>query len=440
MKFLHLTKRRPIATTRYKFNDHTPGLYKTTNYGKTWTNISNGIPAGSFTRVVREDDSRKDLLFAGTETGLYISWNGGKNWSPFQLNLPVVPITDLRIHRGNLIAATSGRSYWILDDLSLLRQYNKDATALSIFKPSPAYLVNGSSELDENKDEFNGLEKFRGVNPSTGVVIYYHLPPIKDTTVTITMDVKDADGNLVRTFSSKRDSTFKKYVGGPPEEPVLSKTKGLNRFVWNMRYATIPGVPEIDIESSYKGHKASPGKYSITLKMGEKSISTDAEILPNPLYSTSPAEYKEYNTVMYSMEAAVTKMHQMVNSMNAKREQLALVIASLPADIKYSSLRTAGLELVKKTKAWDDDMVQRKSKAYDDAENFPNKFTNNYLFLLNQTESDIPKVNQPSMDLLKELNAQWLILKNRGDEILDKEIIGLNKSLWDAGVGAIWTK
>lgn len=429
-----------IATTRYKFNDHTPGLYKTTNYGKTWTNISNGIPAGAFTRVVREDDTRKDLLFAGTETGLYISWNGGKNWSPFQLNLPVAPITDLRIHKGNLIAATSGRSYWILDDLSLLRQYDKDATAFSLFKPSPAYLVNGLSELDVNTEEFNGLDKFRGVNPSTGVVIYYHLPPIKDSTVTITMDVKDVDGNLVCTFSSKGDSTFKKYVGGPPEEPLLSKTKGLNRIVWNMRYATIPGVPEIDIESSYKGHKASPGKYTITLKMGEKNISTDAEILPNPLYSTTAAEYREYNTVMSSMETAVTKMHQMVNSMNAKREQLALLNASLPADSKYNSMRTEGLELVKKMKAWDDDMVQRKSKAYDDAENFPNKFTSNYLFLMNQTESEIPKVNQPSMDLLKELNAQWLVLKNRGDEILDKDVTGFNKLLWDAGVGAIWTK
>lgn len=430
-----------IATTRYKFNDHTPALYKTTDYGKTWTNISKGIPAGAFTRVVREDDTRKDLLFAGTETGLYISWNGGKDWSPFQLNLPVAPITDLRIHQGNLIAATSGRSFWILDDVSLLRQYKKDATALSVFQPSPAYLVNGSSELDETREDFKGLDKFRGVNPSTGVVIYYQLPEIKDSALNITMEIKDTDGNLVRTFSSKADSTFKKYDGGPKADALLSKVKGLNRFVWNMRYATIPGVPEIYMDGSYKGHKTSPGKYKITLKMGEKNVSTDAEILANPLYTTTTAAtYKEYNTVMSGMETAATNMHRMVNNINAKREQLALLIASLPADSRYNTLRTQGLVLVKKMKAWDDDMVQRKSKAYDDAENFPNKFTSNYMFLHNQTESDIPKVNKASLDLLATLNTQWLVLKSRADEILDKDIPGLNKLLWDAGVGAIWTK
>ena len=124
-----------IATTRYKFNDHAPGLYKTTDYGNTWTKISNGIPANAFTRVVREDDVRSDLLFAGTELGLFISWNGGKDWSPFQLNLPITPITDLRVHKGNLIAATSGRSFWVLDDLNVLRQYKKDAPAFAIYRP-----------------------------------------------------------------------------------------------------------------------------------------------------------------------------------------------------------------------------------------------------------------------------------------------------------------
>src|SRR5437660_52937 len=124
-----------IATTRYKFNDHTPGLYKTTDYGATWTKINNGLPASAFTRVVREDDVRKDLLFAGTELGLFVSWNGGKDWSPFQLNLPITPITDLRIYKGNLIAATSGRAYWILDNLSVLRQYQKDSSTFSVSRP-----------------------------------------------------------------------------------------------------------------------------------------------------------------------------------------------------------------------------------------------------------------------------------------------------------------
>lgn len=419
-----------IATTRYKFNDYTPGLYKTTDYGKTWTKISNGIPYGSYTRVVREDDTRKDLLFAGTELGLYISWNGGKDWSPFQLNLPITPITDLKIYKGNLIAATSGRSYWILDDLSLIRQYKKDHSSFNIFKPMPAYLINGHSELDESKSDFNGMAKFNGVNPSTGVVIYYELPEIKDSTMDIRMEIKDAENNIVRSFSSKDDSSFKKYIGGPSQEPKLSKSKGLNRFVWDMRYPSIPGVPEVDMEVSYKGHKASPGKYSITLYMGDKTATIEAEILANPLYKTTATEYKEYNSVMLDMETEATKMLQMVNGMNAKREQLENIIASLPADSKFISVRTEGLTLAKKMKAWDDDMVQRKSKAYDDEENFPNKFTMNYMFLINQTESDMPRVNQPSLDLMKDLNTKWVGLKSRGDEILEKDIPALNKKFW----------
>jgi photosystem II stability/assembly factor-like uncharacterized protein len=424
-----------IATTRYKFNDHTPGLYKTTDYGKTWTKINNGIPEGAFTRVVREDPTRKDLLLAGTETGIYISWNGGKNWEPFQLNMPVCPITDLRIHQGNLIASTSGRAFWILDDLSLIRQYKKDA-GYSIFNPSPSYLINGSSELDETSAEFTGLSTSRGVNPSTGIVFYYQLPELKDS-IKLTMEIKDAAGNFVNIYSSKKDSTYKKYDGGPPAEPVLSKAKGLNRFVWNMRYATLPGVPDVYIESSYRGHKAIPGKYTVTIKAGDQKLTTDAEILANPLYPTDAATYKEYDNIMSGMEKELTTMHKMVNSMNEKRLQLESLLSTL-SDAKYATLKTEGTALAKKMKAWDEDLIQRKTKVYDDADNFPAKFTANYLFLINQTESEIPRVNQPSLDRMKELNAEWVTLKSRGVEILEKDIPGLNKKLWEAGVGAVW--
>ena len=428
-----------IATTRYKFNDHTPGIYKTTDYGKTWTRISNGIPVGAFTRVVREDDTRKDLLFAGTETGLYISWDGGKVWASFQLNLPITPITDLRIHQGNLIAATSGRSFWILDDLSLLRQYKKDISSFAILQPSPAYLVNGSSELDKTDTSFTGLDKFRGVNPATGVVLYYTLPALKDDEI-LKMEIKDAEGNLVRSFSSKGDSTYKKYDGGPNDEPLLSKSKGLNRFVWDMRYSTMPGVPDVYIESSYRGHKASPGKYTVSILMNEKKVIADATILPNPLYKIDAATYLEYHTMMNTMEHEVTKMHQLINSINAKRTQLEGILHSLSKDEKNTSLKKEGEILVKKMKVWDEDMVQRRSKAYDDVENFENKFTANYMFLINQTESDLPRVNQPNVDRLKELNITWVTLKAKADEIMNKDIPALNKLLWAAGVGAIWEK
>ncbi len=426
-----------IATTRYKFNDHAPGLYKTTDFGATWAKIDTGIPGNAFTRVVREDDVRRDLLFAGTELGVFVSWNGGKEWSPFQLNLPITPITDLRVHKGNLIAATSGRSFWILDDLALIRQFKKDAQALSIFQPSSAMLANGGSELNESDEEFTGANKFRGVNPANGIVVYYTLPEVPKTD-DITLDIVDAEGTLVRTFSSKKLADFKKWDGGPDADTTLPKTKGLNRFVWDMRHPIIPGVPGVYIEASYDGHKAIPGKYRFTLKLGSQSVTTDAEILANPLYSTTPAAYRDYHAIMSTMEADVTAMHKAVNSLYDKQKQLEALLPTLPAGDKFAAVKRDGDALVKKLKAWDDDMVQRKAKAYDDVENFVNKFTANYLFVVNQTESDVPRVNQPSLDMLEQMNAEWQALRSRSDELSAKDIPALNKKLWDLGFGAIW--
>lgn len=425
-----------IATTRYKFNDHTPGLYKTTDYGKTWKNISAGIPQGAFTRVVREDQVRKDLLFAGTELGIYISWNGGNTWSPFQLNLPVTPITDLKVHQGNLIAATSGRSFWILDNLGLLRQYNSENPGFTLFRPDPVVLVNGGSELDGNTASFKGTHPTRGVNPASGAVLYYYLPDASGAE-DLTLEVRDAQGNLVRQYSSKA-SDFEGWDGGPDAEPTLPKSKGLNRFVWNLRYTTMTGIPNTYFENSFAGHKASPGKYTVTLKLGNQQAKTEVELLPNPLYPTDAKTYQEYHTLMLSMEQELTKMHNMVTDLHSKRLQLEALLSKLPEGAAYQEIRNTSKTLVDRMKKWDEDMVQRKSKAYDDVENFPNKFTANYMFLINQTESDIPRVNQPSLDLLNELRTQWATLEKTARVFYDVELPALNKQLWAAGVGAIW--
>jgi hypothetical protein len=205
-----------------------------------------------------------------------------------------------------------------------------------------------------------------------------------------------------------------------------------------MRYPTMPGVPNVYIESSYAGHKAPPGKYFITLKMVNQTVSTETEILANPLYPTDAATYREYHQLMLSMENELASMHRMVNDLFDKQKQLESLLSSLPAGDKFAAVKKDGEALLKKMKAWDEDMVQRKSKAYDDVENFPNKFTANYMFLINQAESDIPRVNQPSVDRMKELNGQWSALRARANEIFDKDILALNKRMWDAGLGAIW--
>ena len=167
------------------------------------------------------------------------------------------------------------------------------------------------------------------MNPATGVVVYYQLPELKKDDQ-ISMEIKDAAGKMVRSFSSKADEKYTKYEGAPKPEPLLPKAKGLNRFVWDMRYATMPGVPGVDMEISYAGHKAPPGKYSITVKLGEQTASTETEVLANPLYPTNATVYAEYHQTMWAMETELASMHRMVNSLYEKQKQLESLLGSLP--------------------------------------------------------------------------------------------------------------
>ncbi len=423
-----------IATTRYKFNDLKPALYKTTNYGKSWTNITNGIPDGAYTRVVREDEKNKDLLYAGTETGIYISWDGGKNWEPFNLNFPVTPVTDMITRHGDLVVATAGRSFWILDDLELLRQYKKGDNSLTLYKPEDAMLGNWGSPLNGNSSD--GTNPFQGVNPANGLVIYYQLPEV-DKETDIVLEIKDSSGQLVRSISSKRDSEYVRYAGGPPSEPTISKKKGINRFVWDLRYPTMPGAPKVYIEGSFRGHKVSPGNYTMTLKVGDQNVTTDFKILPNPLYDITDADYSEYHEFMQAVEANFTEMHNKVNAMMKMQNRLKEVLKDLPNEEDFVALKEKGESLVDKMKAWDEDMVQRKSKAYDDVENFPNKFTAEYIFMINSAESAIPRVNQPTKARRDELNAEWEKLNARAVEIMETDVPAYNKQLTDAGIGVV---
>jgi len=424
-----------IATTRYKFNDHTPGLYKTTDYGKTWTSINTGIPYGSFTRVVREDPNRKDLLYAGTETGVYISWDGGITWETFQLNLPVTPITDLMVHKGDLIVATSGRSFWILDDLAVLTQY-KPESKVKLYPPENAVYGFWGSPLNGDSKDFDGTNPLEGVNPANGVVFYYNLPKTTDKT-TVALTVKNDKGEIVNSFTSVKDTLFQKYEGGPPPAPTLSKNEGLNRFVWNMRHQIMPGVTDAYLEANYRGHVASPGTYTIELKVGNEIITNQSVIVKNMLHKTTESEFVAYDAIMTSMEQSLTEMHQVVNRLKNVQDQISKAILSLRKMNGKKELIKSGNDLLKELTVWDEAMIQRKSKAYDDVENFPNKFTAEYIYLINQTESAIPKVNQPSIERKAELDAQWKIWKSQADDLINTQVPNFNKKLWEAGVGAI---
>lgn len=422
-----------MATTRYKFNDHTPALYKSSDYGKTWANISTGIPYGSFTRVVREDQIRKGLLYAGTEKGLYISWNDGKNWEPLQLNLPKAPITDLKVHEGDLIVATSGRSFWILDNITTLSQYKANTNALQLFQPEDA--VNGFwfSPLNSNSKEVEGTNPYEGVNPANGMVIHYNLPKAMDSTE-ITLEMLNQQGKVVRSFTSEKDKDYKPHHGGgAPPAPVLGTDKGLNRFVWDLKTPIIPGIPDVYIEANFTGHKVPPGTYTLRLKAGGETVTTTGSVLSPPNTNMTPERYREHDVFMTELETKLTDMHQKINDLFKVQGQLKQLLEELDNE----TLKIEGEALLKKLKAWDEDMVQRKSQAYDDVENFPNKFSAEYLFLMNQSNSALPQINQPSKNRKRELDAQWVGLKQRAVTLMTADIPNFNKKLWENGVGAL---
>ncbi|MFK5889923.1 MAG: glycosyl hydrolase [Flavobacteriaceae bacterium] len=423
-----------IATTRYKFNDYTPALYKTTNYGKTWTNISTGIPYGAYTRVVREDPIKKNLLYAGTETGVYVSFNGGKMWEPLQLNLPVTPITDLMVHKGNLIVSTSGRSFWILDDLAVLEQYKSAKKTVKFYKPQDAIYGFWGSSLNSNKSK--GTNPFEGVNPANGVIFYYELPKL-DAKTQVTLEIRNSKNELVNSFTSKKDKSYRRWAGGPPSASKLSKREGLNRFVWDKRYPIMPGIPNVYYEASFRRHSVNPGTYTATLKVDDKVMTTKAIIKNNPLYDIKAGQLETYDAFMTDMELKLTDMHNKVNALKKVQDQFKAILKTLKEKKASADLIKSGKDLLSQLKSWDEDMVQRKSKAYDDVENFPNKFTAEYIFLINQTESAIPRVNQSSINRKKELDAQWVPLKAKAEEFINVTVPAFNKALWQAGIGAI---
>ncbi|MFT7381576.1 MAG: hypothetical protein ACI9Z3_001464, partial [Roseivirga sp.] len=423
-----------IATTRYKFNDKTPSMYKTTNYGKTWEKISTGIPYGAYTRVVREDKDKKDLLYAGTETGIYISWNGGKAWDPLQLNMPVTPINDLMVHQGDLIVATSGRSFWILDDLKVLSKYDKKE-GMKLYEPESTVYGSWGSPLNRNSDSFKGTDPFEGINPASGVVIYYELPAVTDS-ADVKMEIMDSAGKLIRTFTNKATKGFKSYPGGPAAPAKISAKKGLNRFVWDKLHETMPGIPTAYLEANFRGHMVSPGEYSIKLSFEGKTLETKAKIEENPMIKLSAAQYSAYDQFMSEVEGELSAMHNMVNKLYGIKNQLSSVMES----VTDKALKAEGDAIVAALDTWDKSMVQRMSKAYDDVENFPNMFTAEYIFMINHSNSSIPLIAKSNRDRKAELEIIWTAKKAQAEAWLSSTLPDFNKKLWEAGIGAIQIK
>ncbi len=415
-----------IAANKYKLNDFTPFAYKSTDYGKTWTKIVTGIPYGACMRVVREDEVRKGLLFAGTETGLYISFDGGSNWKNFQRNLPVTPITDLKIHRDNLIAATQGRSFWVLDELQSIRGFQPtDKDKVKLFTIPVAYRVSGYSIFDSNGEETERYPVTTGANPATGVVMYYHLPDQADSIKKLSITIRDAQGSVVRSFSNVAPKVYSN--NGLRNEPVLTVKKGLNRFAWNMRRASMPTIDEVYIEGSYAGGRLVPGTYTVVLNVDGEEQTTQLEVKADPRITADAAAYAAQDDLLKKLETDVTDIHVAVTRMRKLSAQVRTLNGVLESDATKSSLVTAGKTLLDKLKVWEEKLIQPKSQSYDDVINFVNKLSANIIFVHGEVNGTTPYVTAGQQARYAELHQQWLVLKTEMDELLKKDVAAFNQ-------------
>ena len=406
-----------LAVTNYKFNDFTPSAYKTTDYGKTWTAINEGFGSEAFVRVIREDPKRKDLLYAGTERGLKVSFNGGGNWQDLQLNLPTgLPILDLTLRDNDLIAATSGRAFWILDDLSAL-QTSGDVlpTALTLYQPKPTYRYNFSTPDEPAASE--------GANPASGIIIDYYLPTELDST--LSLEILDRNGNLVRSYTNKSEK-MKSWPGGPPANAALPTTAGLNRFNWDLRRATLPPVDDIFVLGDYRGSLVPPGDYTLRLSGPTDTLTTVATLLPDPTLEATPDAYATQSALLQATEAAVLDIHQSVNRMRQVRAQLTSLNAQLAEVSGTDMLVKEGKAIIERIDTWEADLIQPEQKTFQDVINFPNRLNAELMNLKSRVDGPVPVVTAGAEERLAELTTDWATYRSVLDRIIAEDVAAYN--------------
>jgi hypothetical protein len=417
-----------IAVNKYKVNDFTPIIYKTTDYGTSWKQISNGIPYGAFVKVVREDPTNSKILYAGTETGFYVSYNGGDNWKQLQLNLPVVPITDLKVHENHLLAATQGRAFWILDDLEPIRQYSKDTALSNLFAVSSVHRISGGSVLDYgNLTDKNGKPiNTIGANQASGAVIYYTLHAAETATKKAKLVFSDATGKVVRTFYANAPNN-KTSNNKNENDPELSVKPGLNRFVWDLREESIASIPGVFIEGSYDGARVLPGMYKASLHLDSSVYEKTFQVLSDPRIKATAADYEKQSGLLQSIAADVNDIHVSVVRMRNMKKQLAGIIDRIENKEAFKMIITLADSINDKIDEWEAKLIQTKSESNDDVINFVNKLTANYIFLRGELDTNTPHVTSGHVQRFKELNAEWLIYKAELNAILEKDIKNFNE-------------
>ena len=379
-----------VAGTRYKMGDFQPYLYKTTDYGANWEQINQGIPSEHFTRVVRADPTKKGLLYAGTETGMYISFNDGESWEAFQQNLPIVPITDLALKDNSLIVATQGRSVWMLDDLTVLHQLSKDDSKAVLYTPKDSYRLSGRGGRSSLT---------AGTNLPNGVITHFYLPSYDAEKDSVALSFHQKDGTLIKRFSTK------------DKKNELKVKKGGNQFVWNMRYDGAERLKGMILWSaSLQGAKAVPGQYTVKLTVNGEEQSQTLNILPSPLAEVSVADMQAQFDFVNSNNQTLDKAHKAIKKIRAVNKKLKEFETNFKSDESTTDLREQAKALSTALSTVEKALYQTKNRSNQDPLNFPIRLTNklghiNNLVMIN----DFPPTAQDkvvSQELTQAINTQ----------------------------------
>lgn len=425
-----------IAVNRYKLGDDRPMIYRTRDYGRSWDLIVNGIPDNAFARTVREDPQRRGLLYAGTERGVFVSFDDGGHWQSLQLNLPQVPITDLRVQSGDLVAATQGRSLWILDDLTPLREIDADVAeqALHLFAPRPAYRI-----------EVSGWPRDPGgPNPPEGVVIRYTLAeaPSADSEPLL-LDILAEDGTLIRRFTStppaEAAETLVKGVQGEPPAPPLELQRGMNEVVWNFRREPMTQVADTIRYVSQRSPRVAPGTFRARLSLGTTVVEQPVEVLEDPRQPPAGvAAWAEQEAVSLRLYGLVNAVHETTNRLRALARQAETIMKDQAGRASAAQIQASGGPLIDRVRDWEVHEPQAPLPGgLRDTVSVPSLLLSvQVLHTLAAADQD-PPVNAGIFTRTDELEADWRVREADAAAIVSGELVKFNEALESAGIEAI---
>lgn len=456
-----------VAATMYKSDDFHPYLYRTTDYGATWARIDTGIPSDQFTRVVRADPAHRGLLYAGTEGGVYVSFDDGASWQSMQGKLPIVPVTDLAVRKEQLIAATQGRGFWVLDDLMPLRELSQDIAAAKfhLFAPPQTYRIPGGGGGDEDEIIPN-----MGKNPPEGVTVQFLLPGAAEGTP-VKLEFIGADNKVLRTFEGKVKPVVQKPEAKPAgeetkeatpavaetrppekqkeegaeekkaeeEELKLEPTPGWNRFSWDLRLERSKKFEGMILWAAdgLQGPRIVPGKYQVRLTVADASQTQPLEILADPRSSTSQSGLQEQYDFLVQCRDKLTQMHKQIEQIRLVRGQLTDFQKRLKSNDKYKTVLDASADLDKKMTAVEEALYQTKNRSRQDPLNYPVRLNDKLAALASTAGSgDFPPTAQ-AIAVKAELFAAIDSELNKLSALWKTDLPALNKMLRDQDAPAI---